>query len=169
MTALPWQLVVYNNFPAANFAISKTASPILKDPSMLPTLSQTKMYLWYPKQVVDARAGPGTKSMTKFKSKNKKLCDSGEKRAKKKKEFDREYSPALSDKSDGMQDMEMSEMDFLSEHSRSGPSSRNGSPGNSDCEEQETTNGSRRHKGQARRRENIPEVSSFIDLEYWTK
>lgn len=57
------------------------------------------------KQVVDARAGPGIKSLTKFKhSKNKKkskeLSEKLEKIAKKKnylKDGDREQSPAMSD------------------------------------------------------------------------
>lgn len=130
--------------------------------------NQTKMQLWYPKQVVDARAGPGTKSMTKFKSKNKKLSENGEK--KKKKHFEREYSPALSDKSDGAGDCEMAEVDFLSESGPSGRSSRTGSPGASDCEDNIPANGSsRRHKSQAKRRENLPEISSFIDLDYWKK
>lgn len=132
--------------------------------------NQNKMQLWYPKQVVDARAGPGTKSMTKFKSKNKKLSDNVEK--KKKKHFEREYSPALSDKSDGGADCEMAEVDFLSESGPSGRSSRTGSPGASDCEDNATAVGSssrRRHKSQAKRRDSLPEVSSFIDLDYWKK
>lgn len=108
--------------------------------------------------------------MTKFKSKNKKLSENCEKRIKKKKDFEREYSPALSDKSDGVQDVEMAEMDFLSEQSRSGPSSRAGSPGVSDCEETDNvSSSSRRHKGQAKRREDLSDVSEFIDLDYWKK
>lgn len=135
--------------------------------------NQTKMQLWYPKQVVDARAGPGTKSMTKFKSKNnKKLSENGEKKPKKK-HFEREYSPTLSDKSDGAADCDMAEVDFLSESGPSGRSSRTGSPGASDCEDNIPANGTgssrRRLKGQAKRRENLPEVSSFIDLDYWKK
>lgn len=130
--------------------------------------NQTKMQLWYPKQVVDARAGPGTKSMTKFKSKNKKLSENGEK--KKKKHFEREYSPALSDKSEGTADCDMAEVDFLSESGPSGRSSRAGSPGISDCEDNVSATGSsRRHKGQAKRRDNLPEISGFIDLDYWKK
>lgn len=129
-----------------------------------------KMYLWYPKQVVDARAGPGTKSMTKFKSKNKKVMENGEKSLKKKnKLFEREYSPALSDKSEGVQDIEMAEVDFLSESGGpSGRSSRTGSPVGSDCEENLTIS-SRRIKGPAKRREDLPEISGFIDLDYWKK
>lgn len=129
--------------------------------------NQTKMYLWYPKQVVDARAGPGTKSMTKFKSKNKKLVESVEK-IKRKKHFEREYSPALSDKSEGPAEIEMTEVDFLSESGPSGRSSRTGSPGISDCEDAMSVS-SRRHKGQAKRRENVSEISGFIDLDYWKK
>lgn len=69
------------------------------------------MQLWYPKQVVDARAGPGMKSMTKFKSKIKKAMENNniEKIKKKKHRFEREYSPALSDKSE---DGEMAEVSF---------------------------------------------------------
>lgn len=54
-------------------------------------------------QVVDARAGPGIKSLTKFKAKNKrKLKDKSDKLAKKKHvyvkmEADREQSPSISD------------------------------------------------------------------------
>lgn len=57
-------------------------------------------------QVVDARAGPGIKSLTKFKSKNKKKMkdklDKSDKIMKKKHiylktETDREHSPAMSD------------------------------------------------------------------------
>lgn len=130
---------------------------------------QSKMYLWYPKQVVDARAGPGTKSMTKFKSKNKKIMDNGEKSLKKKKHFEREYSPALSDKSEGAQDIEMAEVDFLSESGGpSGRSSRTGSPVISDCEDNVNVS-SRRSKGQAKRKEDQPEVSGFIDEDYWKK
>lgn len=96
-----------------------------------------KMQLWYPSvQVVDARAGPGIKSFTKFKSKNRKLVagDKGLEKTKKK-VFERwvkerlsltihseplvvtcrEYSPALSDKSDVVEDMEINDMDFLYE------------------------------------------------------
>lgn len=131
--------------------------------------SQAKMQLWYPKQVVDARAGPGMKSMTKFKSKNKKFGDSGpEKVLKKKAHFEREYSPALSDKSEGIQEAEMQDVDFLSESGPSGRSSRTGSPGISDCEENAPIE-KRKHKGQAKKREMVPEVSGFVDLDYWKK
>lgn len=57
-------------------------------------------------QVVDARAGPGIKSLTKYKSRNKKKVkdkpEKAEKTVKKKHvysktEADREHSPAMSD------------------------------------------------------------------------
>lgn len=127
-------------------------------------LSQTKMQLWYRNQVVDARAGPGMKSMSKFKSKNKKIDDNDEK-IKKKKHFDREYSP-LSDN----EDVDMAEEDFMCEEGPSGGSSRTASPRDSDSEEN-TRVKSRRHKGQAKRRdsESLPEVSDFICSDYWKK
>lgn len=128
--------------------------------------SQTKMHLWYSKQVVDARAGPGIKSMTKVKSKNKRAMENIEKNLKKKKHFDREYSPTLSDKSDGSRDIEMADVEFFPE---SGPtsrlSSRAASPTASDCEE--TLGHSRRHKSIAKRRDSNLEISEFIDLDYW--
>lgn len=127
-----------------------------------------KMYLWYQKQVVDARAGPGMKSMTKFKSKHKKMMENnnnGDKTTAKKKQFDREYSPTLSDP----QDVEMADVDFLMESGPSEDSSRTASPGNSDCEDGVTVNNSRRHKGVAKRRENLPEISEFVDLEFWKR
>jgi hypothetical protein len=126
------------------------------------------MQLWYPNQVVDARAGPGMKSMSKFKSKNKKIDDSVEK-LKKKKHFERAFSPALSDKSEGNEDVEMAEVDFLCEDGPSGGSSRTASPRDSDCEENVAVK-SRRHKGQAKRRDvGIPEVSDFICPDYWKR
>lgn len=130
-------------------------------------LSQKKMLLWFDKQVVDARAGPGMKSMTKFKSKNKKSSENGEK-IKKKKQYEREYSP-VSDKSDGNEDVELVEEQEVDSLSEVDGSSRTGSPGGSDCEE----NGgivekSRRHKSQVtKRRENVQQLSGFIDLDYW--
>lgn len=120
------------------------------------------MRLWCSK-VVDARAGPGMKSMMKVKSKNKRLAE--EKLAKKKK-FEREYSPALSDKSDGTQDTEMAEVDFFLDGVRSNLSSRTASPGISDSEEP-TSRRSRRHKAQARRREGVDGLSGFVDLDFW--
>ncbi|RZB66642.1 protein FAM60A, partial [Asbolus verrucosus] len=118
------------------------------------------------KHVVDARAGPGMKSMSKFKSKNKKIDDNGDK-LKKKKPFEREYSPTLSDKSDGNEDVDMAEVDFLCEDGPSGGSSRTTSPRDSDCEENVAVK-SRRHKGQAKRREGgLPEISDFISSDYW--
>ncbi|KAJ8944255.1 hypothetical protein NQ318_013666 [Aromia moschata] len=84
--------------------------------------------------VVDARAGPGIKSVMKCKSKHKKrLCRKPE--AMKKKHFDREYSPAFSDKSEGNEEMELAEADFFSEGGPSAGSSRTASPGASDCED----------------------------------
>ncbi|KRT85478.1 hypothetical protein AMK59_152 [Oryctes borbonicus] len=131
-------------------------------------LTQTKMYLWYQKQVVDARAGPGMKSMTKFKSKHKKMCENSEKSAiAKKKHFEREYSPTLSDKSEGNHDVEMADVDFMSESGPSGRSSRTASPGGSDCEDNISV--SRRHKGIAKRRDNAPQVSDFVDMDFWKK
>lgn len=132
-------------------------------------LTKKKMLLWYDKQVVDARAGPGMKSMTKFKSKNnKKMSENGEKLKKKKQCFEREYSP-VSDKSDGNEDVELVEEQEVDSLSEVDGSSRTGSPGGSDCEE----NGglvekSRRHKNQVtKRRENVQQLSGFIDLDYW--
>lgn len=65
----------------------------------------------FPLQVVDARAGPGIKSLTKFKSKNKKklkeLPEKFEKIMKKKRIYlkddqDREQSPIMSDDMNGI-------------------------------------------------------------------
>ncbi|XP_044268946.1 SIN3-HDAC complex-associated factor [Tribolium madens] len=114
------------------------------------------------KHVVDARAGPGMKSMSKFKSKSKKMDENCDK-IKKKKHFDREYSP-LSDN----EDVEMTEVDFLCEDGPSGGSSRTTSPRDSDSEENVVK--SRRHKGQAKRRDgSLPEMSDFICPEYWKR
>lgn len=127
---------------------------------------QPKMHLWYSQQVVDARAGPGIKSMTKVKSRNKRATESMEKNLKKKKSFEHEYSPAPSDKSDGPVDGEIAEVDFFSE---SGPSSSRlsslaTSPIASDCED--NIGHSRRHKPIPKRRENYSD-SDFIDVNYW--
>lgn len=142
-------------------------------------ITSTKMQLWYPKQVVDARAGPGMKSMTKFKSKIKKSTENGHnEKIKKKKNFEREYSPTPSEeKSDGNEDVDMVEMDFLSEDGPSGGSSRTASPGGSDCEdsvanvtEKKMRNG--RHKGLAKKlvkQEVEDDVSDFIDCNYWIR
>lgn len=121
------------------------------------------MYLWYQKQVVDARAGPGMKSMTKFKSKHKKMLEN-EKAGAKKKQFEREYSPTLSDP----QDVEMADVDFLMESGPSEGSSRTASPGNSDCEDGGAISRSRRHKGPTKRRETLP-VSEFVDMDFWKR
>ncbi|KAL1516584.1 hypothetical protein ABEB36_000481 [Hypothenemus hampei] len=142
-------------------------------------LKITKMQLWNSRlQVVDARAGPGMKSFTKFKTKNKKITgDKNEKPIKKKltvAHFDREYSPGLSDKSEGPEDLD-NDMDFLPEDGPSVNSSRNGSTGGSDSEEAivvpEMKTRNRRRKGISKRLEEIrrPNVSGFIDLGYWTK
>ncbi|KAK5642428.1 hypothetical protein RI129_008595 [Pyrocoelia pectoralis] len=118
------------------------------------------------RHVVDARAGPGIKSMTKVKSKNKRLTDNnGEKNVKKKKHFEREYSPTLSEKSDGSPDIEMADVEYFTESGPSRLSSGAASPSASDCED--NFGHSRRHKSLAKRRENTPEVSGFIDLDYW--
>lgn len=129
-----------------------------------------KMYLWYNYQVVDARAGPGMKSMTKFKSKNKKLMDNPTEKIekimkKKKRKLDREGSP-MSDHSENKedQDTEMTE-DYMNENG-SGNSSRVASPVGSDCEEN-TVSVSRRRKAQAKRLESMPEISAFVDLSFW--
>lgn len=132
--------------------------------------NQTKMYLWYQKQVVDARAGPGMKSMTKYKSKSKKQQKDDDKLEAKKKNFTREYSPALSDKSDGAApDVEMAEVDFLCESATSARSSRTASPGGSDCDDNVSSLSSvnRRHKIAPKRRENIEELSEFVDTDFW--
>ncbi|ENN73126.1 hypothetical protein YQE_10267, partial [Dendroctonus ponderosae] len=120
--------------------------------------------------VVDARAGPGMKSFTKFKTKKKKLADKM-----KKMQFEREYSPALSDKSDtaeATEEMDIAEMDCLSEDGpRSFNSSRNNSPGISDNEETIVRGAvGRRCKAKPRRRAPLEEnVEDYIDPEYWTK
>lgn len=128
------------------------------------------MYLWYGYQVVDARAGPGMKSMTKFKSKNKKLIDNTTEKIekimkKKKRKMERENSPALSDHSENKEDVEMAE-DFMGNGGGSGHSSRVTSPVGSDCEENNVSV-SRRRKAQAKRLESLPEVSGFVDLTFW--
>lgn len=144
-------------------SFTRYACVTLVSPFIKIMYNQTRrMYLWYKKQVVDARAGPGMKSMTKYKSKSKKQKEDN------KKNFTREYSPALSDKSEGVQDVEMAEVDFLSESGPSGRSSRTASPGGSDCEENNvSSNGSRRHKGAPKRKENFTDVSEFVDLDFW--
>lgn len=133
--------------------------------------NRAKMHLWYHrKQVVDARAGPGMKSMTKYKSKTKKPKED-DKIEKKKATFTREYSPALSDKSDGtQQDVEMNDVDFLCESGTSNRSSRTASPGGSDCDDNASTSSSsvnRRHKSAPKRREKLEEVSEFVDMDFW--
>ncbi|XP_066258172.1 SIN3-HDAC complex-associated factor [Euwallacea similis] len=124
------------------------------------------------RHVVDARAGPGMKSFTKFKTRNRKLNGDKLNDKMKKKQFEREYSPPLSDKSDGPEDMDINDVDFLSEDGPSMGSSRNGSPGISDVEDhvEVSKDRSRRRKGKSRRRDEIHfNVSGFIDLDYWKK
>lgn len=110
--------------------------------------------------------------MTKFKSKNKKL-DTTEKIEKivkkKKRKLERESSPALSDQSEtNKEDIEMND-EYLGSNSRG--SSRVASPVNSDCEENGTSNvsSSRRRKAQAKKLENITEISGFVDLTFWKR
>ncbi|XP_012279287.1 SIN3-HDAC complex-associated factor isoform X2 [Orussus abietinus] len=118
------------------------------------------------RHVVDARAGPGIKSLTKFKSKNKKkLKDIPEKLEKimKKKhvylkpERDREQSPAMSD--------DLTE-DYLGGAGSKG-SSRAGSPAGSD----EVTAGVRRlamEQGEFDGKDHLPD-NGFIDLSYFKR
>lgn len=122
-------------------------------------------------QVVDARAGPGIKSMTKFKVKNKKHLEEKAEKIKSKKQFDREYSPNLSDKSDGgNEESELNEMmDFLSEDGPSAGSSRAASPGGSDGEEVVVREKGRRFKASAKHRDDIERISDFVDLSYWKR
>lgn len=117
-------------------------------------------------QVVDARAGPGIKSMTKFKVKNRKHLEEKEKN-KSKKLFVREDSPVLSDKSDGNEETEYAEVDFLLEDGRSAGSSRPESPGASDCEE--VVEGNRRYTGLPKQRRHVDRFSDFVDPEYWKR
>ncbi|XP_057652796.1 SIN3-HDAC complex-associated factor isoform X2 [Diorhabda carinulata] len=114
--------------------------------------------------VVDARAGPGIKSMTKFKVKNRKLLEEKAEKLKKK-QFDREDSPNLSDKSE---EHDLQEVDYLCEDGPSNESSRTGSPGISDSEDV-VMKTSRRYKGMPKRREAEARLSGFIDQHYWIK
>lgn len=116
--------------------------------------------------MVDARAGPGIKSMTKFKVKNRKhLEEKAEKN--KKKLFVREDSPLLSDKSEGNEEVEFTEADYLLEDGRSGGSSRDESPGASDCEE--VVEGNRRYTGLPKQRRHVDHFTDFVDPEYWKR
>ncbi|CAG9862334.1 unnamed protein product [Phyllotreta striolata] len=119
--------------------------------------------------VVDARAGPGIKSMTKFKVKNRKLMEEKSEKLKMKKQFEREDSPVLSDKSEGNEEQDLQDVDFMCEENPSTESSRTASPGISDTEE--VVEKSRRYKGSAKRREDFGmlRVSDFVDLDYWKK
>lgn len=116
--------------------------------------------------MVDARAGPGIKSMTKFKVKNRKHLE--EKAIKnKKKLFLREDSPVLSDKSEGNEETEFMVGDYLLEDGRSGGSSRDESPGASDCEE--VVEGNRRYTGLPKPRRHVDRFSDFVDPTYWKR
>ncbi|CAH1961918.1 unnamed protein product [Acanthoscelides obtectus] len=112
--------------------------------------------------VVDARAGPGIKSMTKFKVKNRKL-EEKKKKALESMEtdqpFDREASPDSS--SEGNEENE----DFLGGHL-----GRVDSPGGSDGEEVRDCSRRSRYKAIARRRrQELEMVSDFVDLGYWKR
>ncbi|KAJ8956483.1 hypothetical protein NQ314_006720, partial [Rhamnusium bicolor] len=72
-----------------------------------------------------------------------------------KKHFDREYSPILSDKSDGTEDIDLAEVDFFSEDGTFAESSRAASPVTSDCED--VVEKSRRHKGLAKQKHFVVE------------
>lgn len=123
------------------------------------------MYVLF--QVVDARAGPGIKSMTKFKVKNRKHLEEKAEKNKLKKLFVREDSPVLSDKSEGNEEAEYAEVDFLLDEGPSGGSSRAESPGVSDCEEVVERN--RRYTGLPKQKRHIERVSDFVDPHYWKK
>lgn len=157
------------------------------------------------RHVVDARAGPGMKSMTKFKSKQKKqLLLMGEHLAENKRgirrerdEFEREYSPTLSDKSDEM-DMDYSTLmtggespqqngtngtnGTIVDSGGSSPRLSNHSPNGSDCEDNNFAGGntvvvgSRRRKAVLSHRRKLQRsaviteiVGGFVDTDYWTK
>lgn len=151
------------------------------------------------RHVVDARAGPGMKSMTKFKSKQKKqLLLMGEHLAENKRgirrerdEFEREYSPTLSDKSDEM-DMDYATLmtggespqqigtnGVIVESGGSSPRLSNHSPNGSDCEDNNFVGGntvvvgSRRRKAVLSHRRKLQRsaemVGGFVDTDYWTK
>jgi len=117
------------------------------------------------RHVVDARAGPGMKSMTKCKSKHKKQMENAVRNdievvaPKKRKSFEHELSPTLYDD----EDFENGRM--------SGGSSRTSSPGGSDCEDVVTVRppSSRRLKAPAKKRQQGPVISDFIDTNYWRK
>lgn len=126
-------------------------------------LSQTKMQLWYPIQVVDARAGPGIKSISKFKTK---VIKNEEAMKIKNKHFRREFFPT--DRSDLNEEAEMVEVGFLCEDGPSRDSSRTNSPRESDCEENVTI-GSLKYKDQMSRREVFSGISDFINMEYWKR
>lgn len=105
--------------------------------------------------------------MTKFKVKNRKHLEEKAEKNKSKKLFVREDSPVLSDKSEGNEETEFAEVDYLMEDGRSGGSSRGDSPGVSDCEE--VVEGNRRYTGLPKQRRNVDHVSDFVDPEYWKR
>ncbi|XP_012268553.2 SIN3-HDAC complex-associated factor [Athalia rosae] len=124
--------------------------------------------------VVDARAGPGIKSLTKFKSKNKKKLketqDKHEKIIKKKHVYlkpdrDREQSPAMSD--------EYTE-DFLPGATGGGGGSKNSSRAGSPAGSDDGSAGVKRladdqgESGIKRRLPQLP-VSGFIDMTYFKR
>lgn len=118
---------------------------------------------------MDARAGPGIKSMTKFKVKNRKHAeDKPEKKMKKL--FVREDSP-VSDKSEANDEIDYG--DYLLEDGPSGDSSRAASPVVSDCEE---IGRNRRFRGIPKRRKltdqngvSDNQLGDFVDPEYWKR
>lgn len=102
--------------------------------------------------------------MTKFKVKNRKHLEEKAEKNKSKKLFVREDSPILSE---GNEETEYAEVDFLLEYGPSGGSSRAGSPGGSDCEEVVERN--RRYTGLPKQKRNVDHVSDFVDPEYWKR
>ncbi|CAG9822337.1 unnamed protein product [Phaedon cochleariae] len=140
--------------------------------------------------VVDARAGPGIKSMTKFKAKNRKLLEekfkssSTSKEGEREREEGRDGSPSPSDKSDGNAEGndDMIDLDLMmaaAEEERrhregEGRSSRAGSPAGAASDPDDGSAGageskSRRYKALARHRDDIARVSDFVDLHYWKR
>lgn len=105
--------------------------------------------------------------MMKFKVKNRKHRDDKMEKNKSKKHFVREDSPVLSDKSEGNEEGEYAEVDYLMEDGRSGGSSRAESPGASDCEEVVERN--RRYSGMPKQRRYVDQVSDFVDTDYWKR
>ncbi|XP_044754502.1 SIN3-HDAC complex-associated factor-like [Coccinella septempunctata] len=128
----------------------------------------TKMQLWYPKQLMDASSRSDTKSRLENKIVGKmkvKHC------------YERKLSPTFSEKSE---DAEMTVVEFLKEDG-SGVSSRTNSSDGSDGEVSEiisrqqqddeycSKGRNRRYNAQVKRREDLPDVTDFIDFHYWTR